>query len=440
MDRNARSLTRFALLAGLALGVVLGLVWTMVLRERGIRRLYLEYEAYRASTVLAESFRQNPGLLPADDRVLGFGIYGPDGSPLLRSGTAPAYLDLSAAPGRSPPVRIGPFSLIMERPLGPEAAGMPGMRFMMRGRGPGSFPPGAPRPQFRGQLNLQEGPLGPGLGLTTGPAALWLEYGIGSYARQRAALFGGALLATFALLGFFILLLRLYGKNAELREAEIQTRELVQLGEAARTLVHEIKNPLGVIRVQAATLRRLGDSEAAQKARAKALLIDDEVVRLAGLADRIREFLKGGEGEAREIELSSWLRDFAARYAGELVLTDRDGEASAWVRVDPERLSLALDNVVRNALEVAPTPPPELALLRKGKQWELSVGDRGAGIGADVAARIFEPFFTTKERGTGIGLALARRIARSSGGELIYRARPGGGSLFVFSLPALRHT
>ncbi|HUW41315.1 MAG TPA: HAMP domain-containing sensor histidine kinase [Rectinemataceae bacterium] len=428
MDSGERAFPRFILLAGLTLGIVLALVWSMVLSERGIRRLYLEFEAYRASTVLAEAFRQSPNLLPEDDRVLGFGIYASDGSALFRRGTAPGTLAIPQFPTPFPRMRIGASSLILERPLGPEGSGMSGMGYMMRRGTPGGQPPPLGARHFGG----------PGMSMAAFPRALWLEYGIGSYARQRLALLGGAAFATAALLGFFIILVRLYRRNAELRESEIRSRELVQLGEAARTLVHEIKNPLGVIRIQAASLKRLGDSEASEKARAKALLIDDEVQRLAGLADRIREFLKGGEGEAREVDLRSWLRDFSARYSGQLVLAGEEVAGPAWVRVDPERLSLALDNLARNALEACPDPAPELALARRGRHWELVVSDGGPGVPAELVQRIFEPFFTTKEKGTGIGLALARRIARSAGGELAYRPRSGGGAVFALSMPARR--
>ncbi len=416
-------------MAGLTLGIVLILVWTMVLGERGIRRLYLEYEAYRASAVLAESFRQNSELIPEDDRVLGFGMYTSDGSPLVRMGTAPDRMDIPAPPAPFPPARIGASSLVLERPLGPGGAGMPGMRFMMRHTGNDEMPPPMLGSDPFGLRNLS---------MSEMPSALWLEYGIESYARQRFVLYGGAAFATLALTGFYILLIRLYRKNLELRESEIRTRELVQLGEAARTLVHEIKNPLGVIRVQAASLKRLGDSEASEKARAKAMLIDDEVLRLAGLADRIREFLKGGEGEARDLELGAWLRNCVARYSGQLVIAQDESRGAAWVRVDAERLSQALDNLARNALDVCPDQRPELSLLLRGRQWELCVSDLGPGVPAEISERIFEPFFTTKEKGTGIGLALARRVARSAGGELACRPRPGGGSIFTLSLPATR--
>jgi signal transduction histidine kinase len=76
-------------------------------------------------------------------------------------------------------------------------------------------------------------------------------------------------------------------------------------------------------------------------------------------------------------------------------------------------------------------------LGRRGKKWEIEVLDRGSGIPPEIAPRVFEPFFTTKERGSGIGLALARRIVEEAGGTLSYRGRLGGGSIFTIALPAL---
>jgi len=447
VERPRRAYPRFAVASALAFALVLVLVWALVLRERSTRRLYLEYEAYRASAALMEAYRESPSLEFSDDRVRGFGIYGADGTPIVRSGTAPERLDaksLATAYGWTP-LRD---SFVLARPLGPGIIGMesmPGpwpmegsghMQGMGRGMGRiggfGASPPLAPPragPETFGPPSSQ-------------PRALWLEYGLGGFNKEQALLAVGALAASLALAGLYLVLLALYRRNAELAEREFKNRELVQLGDAARTLVHEIKNPLGIIRIQAASLRKLDAADAVAKAAEKSALIEEEVLRLASLADRIREFLKGGEGAPREIELGPWLIEFAARYAGagegeEVALGDIEKGARA--RIDPERLSLAVGNLVRNALDACRgAPPPLLSLSARGRRWEISVADRGSGVPPNLVGRLFEPFFTTKERGSGIGLALARRVALSAGGELEYRPRPGGGSVFSILLPALK--
>jgi two-component system sensor histidine kinase HydH len=257
--------------------------------------------------------------------------------------------------------------------------------------------------------------------------------------------FGGGSLLSLILVALYLLLLALYRNNAELKEREVRNRELAELGEAARTLVHEIKNPLGIIGIQSGLLRRREgeDSPTGQAA----LVIDGEVRRLARMADRIREFLKAGPGEATVIALGEFLATFAARYPNEggdagsvgprIILTIAAQAGHARVRVDPDRLSLAIDNLVRNAWEADPRGHVELGLEVRGRALEISLKDQGPGVPAAARERLFEPFFTTKERGSGIGLALARSIARGAGGDLVWRDRPGGGALFVLSLPSL---
>jgi two-component system sensor histidine kinase DctS len=66
------------------------------------------------------------------------------------------------------------------------------------------------------------------------------------------------------------------------------------------------------------------------------------------------------------------------------------------------------------------------------------VSDTGPGIDADAARKLFEPFFTTKPQGTGLGLSITRQITEEHGGELIWKNRPGGGTVFTIRLPIKR--
>jgi signal transduction histidine kinase len=63
------------------------------------------------------------------------------------------------------------------------------------------------------------------------------------------------------------------------------------------------------------------------------------------------------------------------------------------------------------------------------------VEDTGPGLDEDAAARLFEPFFTTKDRGTGLGLAVSRAVARAHGGDVVGETLPGGGARFTLRLP-----
>lgn len=431
----------------------------MALRENEVRRLDLEFEAYRIGANLVEGYLQDPSSIAGNDEVLGFGLYGPRGDVLVRKGSAPSSIESLPSLSSIFTILPGGKSAILLRPLG-GGESQPPMRGMMRGQGPGmtrqsqGFPQGAvPMPGFQDRPGRSQ------------MRYLWLELPTSGLLRSRTVNLGAAALISTGLVGLYFLLLLLYRRNAELRERESKNGELIQLGEAARTIAHEIKNPLAVIRIQTATLRRLGlpvDSLP------KVDLIDEEVGRLAALSDRIRDFLKSGAGDEEAVELEGFLLDYCDRYAGAvpgpIFLTLPQPEThEAWVRVDPEKLSQALDNLVRNAFDALATiaspneasidplapagsesPKVEISLALKGKHWHMEISDNGPGISREAEARLFEPFFTTKEKGSGIGLALARKFAVSAGGGLEYRsghesaaiaaARPG--AVFNLVLPA----
>ena len=461
MSSPRKNLVRFILVSALALGAMLGLVWAVILREAEARRISEEFEALRMATGLAEAFMEDPGFSDLGESVLGFGLYSKTGEALVSRGSAPSAYPYSEADLPITERMRGGSVILMVRPIGAGALKNPGM---MRGRMRprmmlDPFPePSEPAPRGPGsgrRPNAGAPAVGPQMGPQLGagrqpPHIVWLEYRLRPEARrEEAALYGIAVMISIVLLALYCVLLVFYRRNAELRERDVRNRELVELGGAARTLVHEIKNPLAVIRIQTAAMRRQIPPDALPQVTAASRIIDEEVERLSSLSDRIREFLKSGEGQAREVELCSFLRDYSARYCG---APGREGDERqgdldcfdlsplperARVRIDAGRLSQALDNLVSNAREADPTRSPSVELVRRGKRWEIEVRDRGSGVPADISGRIFEPFFTTKERGSGIGLALARRVVEGSGGTLSYHPRQGGGSVFVVSLPAL---
>jgi signal transduction histidine kinase len=103
----------------------------------------------------------------------------------------------------------------------------------------------------------------------------------------------------------------------------------------------------------------------------------------------------------------------------------------------PEKLRQVLVNLVRNAVEAAGAGGAvRVRLSEADGRAEVAVEDTGPGIPAERRDRLFEPFFTTKPRGTGLGLAVSRAIARAHGGELDEVGAPGVGARFALRLPA----
>jgi signal transduction histidine kinase len=430
---SARRLEHIALPVGTGILIIALIVsvWALALRERSTKRLFVEYEVYKAITALTDLVRAESLVSEDIKDILGFGLYAADGSSITSYGNAPAVLLSrdSSAPTFS--YSNGKTSIVLTRALG---ADLPGRRMM-----PGQERGG----RMRGSAGLVPPPMPPGSmgwGMETDPSRnsermpvlAYIDYSIGSFRTEEALIIGTAALATIALLVLYAVIIAMYKRYQDSRDREFKDRELVELGQAARTIAHEIKNPLGIIRIQCGLLRKGADEGTI----AGLSLIDDEAVRLAELADRIRTCLKSGEKKESIILAKLYLEAFSKRYQGVVDCTILlDGTER--IRADEARITEALDNIIANALEasVEGAEPPRLEAAIDQHRLELVVMDRGPGIPAENKSRIFEPFFTTKTRGSGLGLALAKKNIELSGGNIAFSERRGGGTVMTVSIP-----
>ncbi len=228
-----------ALLASAA--VVLSVLAVLLIRGARTREtLLLEYQAERAAGSLLDAYRN--GSLDSergDGGVRGFGLYGVDGEAVVRQGTAPQRLSPEDALARRDRFVHDPAhrTVTLLRPIGP--ASMRSMMGMQGRRAPGfGQPPGAGRQ---------------GAG---GPAFLFVELGTDEYWRVENRFRAASFLTPVAIAAIAALAGYLYWKNAGYRRRMAAQDELARLGEVARTLAHEIKNPLGAIRLQTGILKR----------------------------------------------------------------------------------------------------------------------------------------------------------------------------------------
>jgi signal transduction histidine kinase len=104
--------------------------------------------------------------------------------------------------------------------------------------------------------------------------------------------------------------------------------------------------------------------------------------------------------------------------------------------VDRERTEQALTNLVLNAVQAMPSGGTLGIGLDADDSWLIiTISDTGPGISPDMQRRIFEPFFTTKARGTGLGLAVARRVIEEHGGTIEVSSELGQGTKFTIQVP-----
>lgn len=214
-----------------------------------------------------------------------------------------------------------------------------------------------------------------------------------------------------------------------------------RVSESLRGFAHEVRNPLAAISGAAQLLeQRAGDARQRELAR----LIRDESARLALLAER----LLGTRNtmSTRAINVHALLERAAellqAERADVTVARDYDPSLPAW-HGDPDRLLQAILNLVRNAVEANAC---RIVLRSRAEAgWRdargqrvpalrIEIEDDGDGVPDAIATTLFEPMVSGRPDGTGLGLALAREIAREHGGELALQQRERG-SCFVLLLP-----
>jgi signal transduction histidine kinase len=107
------------------------------------------------------------------------------------------------------------------------------------------------------------------------------------------------------------------------------------------------------------------------------------------------------------------------------------------VRADPQRLQQVFLNVLLNAVQALPAGGRiDVELTQNDGVARIQFTDNGAGIPAAVRGRLFEPFVTSKPHGSGLGLAVARRIVEEHGGAIELIDAPGGGTRVVIALPS----
>jgi len=222
-------------------------------------------------------------------------------------------------------------------------------------------------------------------------------------------------------------------REAEARVMEDQ-RRLSTLGELSAVLAHEIRNPLASLKGHAQLLAERTAPEAPERSKVERIVKEAE--RLEALTTDLLDFVRTGPLDLRAVRVEDLLRKALADAAAiGRVEVDASGAPEVWV-LDAQRMQQVLHNLLRNAVEASPEGAViQVSAAREGSALVLGFRDRGEGLPEENLERIFEPFFTTRARGTGLGLAVARRIVELHGGTLSARNHPQGGAEFRVILP-----
>ena len=212
---------------------------------------------------------------------------------------------------------------------------------------------------------------------------------------------------------------------------------LVQLGKMAAIVAHEVRNPLAGIRGAMQVLGRRLSAGTAEHG-----VVNEVVTRIDTLNDIVQDlllFARPRQPMIQTVPVANLLANTVAllkedpKFEGVTIVAE---DTNAQVNADPEQLKLVLMNLLINSAQAMGGQGLIRAQVRHADGFhEVRIIDQGPGIPPEVREHLFEPFFTTKHRGTGLGLATAKRILEGHGGTLELDCPPGGGTVAVLRLP-----
>jgi PAS domain S-box-containing protein len=234
-------------------------------------------------------------------------------------------------------------------------------------------------------------------------------------------------------------------EQVETQRRLIQREKLASLGEMAAGVAHEIRNPLGGIKM-ATSLLSSPEVDGSPLSQEMARSILSGIGEIEAIINNLLDFPRDTRLERGEYALARILEPVVEGAAAE---GRARGVSVAYGRVerdvtafaDGQKLRQVFTNVLNNALEAVHSRHGEgrveVNLYADAERATVEVVDNGVGISTENRDKIFLPFFTTKPSGTGLGMSIVKKIVDLHGGDVAVDSVPGCGTRVRISLPAV---
>ncbi|MSU57892.1 MAG: cyclic nucleotide-binding domain-containing protein [Pedosphaera sp.] len=222
----------------------------------------------------------------------------------------------------------------------------------------------------------------------------------------------------------------------------VQAERLAVIGRFARSIVHDLKNPLNIIGITA-EVASMPNAPAEMRAQASSR-IRKQVERINELVGEILLFTQGDQSTAVlvPVNFAEFITQVVEEMRHETELKSVKVELAApppavKILLDPKRLRRVFFNLSHNATDAMPEGGKIILRFDADDAGVITeVEDTGSGIAPEILDRLFEAFATHgKSHGTGLGLSICKKIVEDHGGRIWARNEPGRGAVFAFVLP-----
>jgi signal transduction histidine kinase len=237
---------------------------------------------------------------------------------------------------------------------------------------------------------------------------------------------------------------RVDSRTRELKAAQdelIKKERLAAIGQMAAVVGHEIRNPLAVINNSIYFIKtKLSQDQAPDPKLAKHIkIIESEIQQANGIINEILTYSRQRELNPERVLLNDWLEELLSVYPfpPHIKIEKSFDPANFPVDIDTTEMQQVVRNLIGNAIEVMPQQGVlgVRTALAGSNDVVIEISDAGPGIPPDVLEKIFAPFFTTKARGTGLGLAVVRKVIDRHQGKVEVESVVGQGTTFKLFLP-----